>query len=54
MMKYKAGGAKPDFPDLDKDGNKTESMKSALKDRRSSARNGKMKGEKKKPGRNVG
>ena len=53
-MKYEAGGAKPDYPDLDKDGNKTESMKSALKDRRSSARNGKMKGEKKKPGRNVG
>ena len=54
MMKYKAGGAKPDYLDMDKDGNKTESMKSALKDRRSSARNGKMKGEKKKPGRNVG
>jgi len=34
MMKYKAGGAKPDYLDMDKDGNKTESMKSALKDRR--------------------
>ena len=53
-MKYEAGGAKPDSPDLDNDGNTTESMKSALKDRRSSARKGKMKGEKKKPGRNVG
>ena len=48
------GGAKPDFPDLDNDGNKTEPMSKALKDRRSSARKGKMKGEKKKPGRNVG
>ena len=34
MMKYKAGGAKPDYLDMDKDGNKTESMKSAIKDRR--------------------
>ena len=32
--KYKAGGAKPDYLDMDKDGNKTESMKSAIKDRR--------------------
>jgi hypothetical protein len=40
MMKYKAGGSKPDYLDMDKDGNKTESMKSALKDRRSKARNG--------------
>lgn len=42
-MKYKTGGtkgAKPDFLDMDKDGNKTESMNSALKDRRSKARNG--------------
>jgi len=34
MMKYKTGGAKPDYLDMDKDGNKTESMRSALKDRR--------------------
>ena len=43
MMKYKAGGAKPDYLDMDKDGNKTESMKSALKDRRSKARMGKKR-----------
>ena len=35
--------SKPDFLDMDKDGNKTESMKSALKDRRSKARYGKKK-----------
>ena len=34
MMKYKPGGAKPDYLDMDKDGNKNESMKKALKDRR--------------------
>lgn len=43
MMKYKAGGAKPDFPDLDKDGNKTEPIKKALKDRRSKAKMGKKR-----------
>ena len=43
MMKYKAGGAKPDFPDLDKDGNKTEPMTKALKDRRSKAKMGKKR-----------
>jgi hypothetical protein len=57
MMKYKAGGAKPDFLDLDKDGNTTEPMKNAtakngkMKDRR--AKSGKMKGEKKKPVRSA-
>ena len=34
MMKYKPGGFKPDYLDFDKDGNKNEPMKSALKDRR--------------------
>lgn len=33
-MKYKGGGAKPDYLDMDGDGNKKEPMKSALKDRR--------------------
>ena len=33
-MKYKSGGVKPDYLDFDKDGNKKESMKSALKKRR--------------------
>jgi hypothetical protein len=42
-MKYSAGGAKPDFPDLDKDGNKTEPIKKALKDRRSKAKMGKKR-----------
>jgi len=51
MMKYRAGGAKPDYLDMDKDGNKTESMKSALKDRR--AKSGAMRGEKKKPVRSA-
>lgn len=43
MMKYKAGGAKPDYLDMDKDGNKKESMKKALKDRRSRGGYGKKK-----------
>jgi hypothetical protein len=57
MKKYKVGGAKPDFLDLDKDGNTTEPMKNAtakngkMKDRR--AKSGKMKGEKKKPVRSA-
>ena len=42
-LKMKTGGAKPDYLDMDKDGNKTESMKSALKDRRSKARMGKKR-----------
>tara|TARA_R110002012_G_scaffold93556_5_gene226797 strand:- start:4281 stop:5003 length:723 start_codon:yes stop_codon:yes gene_type:complete len=33
-MKYKSGGVKPDYLDMDKDGNKKESMKSALRKRR--------------------
>jgi len=33
-MKYKSGGVKPDYLDFDKDGNKKESMKSALRNRR--------------------
>lgn len=44
-MKYKAGGAKPDYLDMDKDGNKTEPMKSALKDRRSKAKKGRYKAQ---------
>ena len=43
MMKYKAGGAKPDYLDMDKDGNKTEPMTKALKDRRSKAKMGKKR-----------
>jgi hypothetical protein len=42
-MKYQKGGAKPDYLDMDKDGNKKEPMKSALKDRRAKARYGKKK-----------
>jgi hypothetical protein len=49
-MKYKTGGAKPDYLDIDKDGNKTESMKSALKDRRRKAQQGRFtEGAAKKP-----
>ena len=33
-MKYKSGGVKPDYLDFDKDGNRKESMKSALRKRR--------------------
>ena len=43
MMKYRPGGAKPDYLDMDKDGNKTESMKKALKDRRSRGGYGRKK-----------
>ena len=32
MKVYKAGGKRPDYPDVDGDGNKTESMEQALKD----------------------
>ena len=31
---YKKGGAKPDYLDMDKDGNKKESMKSAIKSKK--------------------
>ena len=43
MMKYRPGGAKPDYLDMDKDGNKKESMKKALKDRRGRGGYGKRK-----------
>ena len=40
---YAAGGAaKPDFLDIDKDGNKTESMKAASKDRKAGMKKGGM------------
>lgn len=45
-MKYQMGAvakAKPDFLDMDKDGNKKESMKKALKDRRGKGGYGKKK-----------
>ena len=42
---YAAGGAaKPDFLDIDKDGNKTESMKAASKDRKGMKKGGMTKG----------
>ena len=42
---YAAGGAaKPDFLDIDKDGNKTESMKAASKDRKGMKKGGMPKG----------
>ena len=37
---YKSGGAKPDYLDFDKDGNKKESMKSALKSKKKLKRGG--------------
>lgn len=43
MMKYKPGGFKPDFLDMDKDGNRNEPMKKALKDRRGKGGYGKKK-----------
>ena len=43
MMKYKSGNFKPDYLDMDKDGNKNEPMKKALKDRRGSGGYGKKK-----------
>ena len=36
------GAAKPDFLDIDKDGNKTESMKAASKDRKVGMKKGGM------------
>ena len=42
---YAAGGAaKPDFLDIDKDGNKTESMKAASADRKGMKKKGMAKG----------
>ena len=42
---YAAGGAaKPDFLDIDKDGNKAESMKAASKDRKGMKKGGMTKG----------
>lgn len=43
MMKYKPGNFKPDYLDMDKDGNKNEPMKKALKDRRGSGGYGKKR-----------
>jgi len=37
---YKSGGAKPDYLDMDKDGNKKESMKSAIKQKKKLKRGG--------------
>ena len=34
MKGYKQGGAKPDYLDMDGDGNKNESMKSAIKSKK--------------------
>lgn len=44
---YKAGGAKPDYLDFDKDGNKNESMKSALKSKKKMKKGGMGKKSKK-------
>ena len=42
---YAAGGAaKPDFLDIDKDGDKSESMKAASKDRKGMKKGGMAKG----------
>ena len=40
-MTYKSGGMKPDYLDFDKDGNKEESMKSALGSKNSMGMGGK-------------
>ena len=42
-MKYQMGKAKPDYLDMDKDGDKKEPMKKALKDRRGKGGYGKKK-----------
>tara|TARA_R100000995_G_C3463322_1_gene114296 strand:- start:237 stop:551 length:315 start_codon:yes stop_codon:yes gene_type:complete len=42
MMKKK-GGAKPDYLDMDGDGNKTESMKSAISSKKKMKKGGKKK-----------
>ena len=42
-MKYQMGQAKPDYLDMDKDGNKKEPMKKALKDRRGKGGYGKKR-----------
>jgi hypothetical protein len=39
-FKKKMGGAKPDYLDMDKDGNKTESMKSAVSSKKKMAKGG--------------
>jgi len=53
-MTYKSGGMKPDYLDFDKDGNKEESMKSALGSKNSMGMGGTKKkmmgGTKKKMG----
>ena len=57
MMKkkgYAAGGAaKPDFLDIDKDGNKTESMKSAAADKKGMKKGGMAKKGMAKGGANM-
>tara|TARA_Y100000768_G_C23926047_1_gene657586 strand:+ start:336 stop:803 length:468 start_codon:yes stop_codon:yes gene_type:complete len=40
MSQMKKGGAKPDYLDMDGDGNKTESMKSAVKSKKSKMKHG--------------
>lgn len=40
MQQMKKGGAKPDYLDMDGDGNKTESMKSAVKSKKSKMKHG--------------
>ncbi len=42
-MKYKKGGSKPDYLDMDGDGNKKESMKSAIKSKKKMKKGGVVK-----------
>tara|TARA_R110002073_G_scaffold59860_4_gene150536 strand:- start:409 stop:951 length:543 start_codon:yes stop_codon:yes gene_type:complete len=45
------GGAKPDYLDMDKDGNKTESMKSAISSKKKMQMGGQLNPERAKPGK---
>ena len=48
MKGYKQGGAKPDYLDMDGDGNKNESMKSAIKSKKKMKKGGMVTKKKKK------